>query len=157
MKITGIQAIPLSLRLPPGATVTMVAGSTTKRAPFIVRVQIDEGLTGHGEALPGRCPGGIALGDQVDIPTDANTAYTTNDVRFVLPVLADIHAGWPEESFACQDFASYRAAARLTQRGAPGRPRAGRGGGRRAVRQVLLHRRSGLRRQVPGKFPADFQ
>jgi L-alanine-DL-glutamate epimerase-like enolase superfamily enzyme len=55
-----------------------------------------------------------ALGDDIDILTDANTAYTIADVRRVFPVLADIKAGWLEEPFACNDFASYRAAAAIT-------------------------------------------
>jgi L-alanine-DL-glutamate epimerase-like enolase superfamily enzyme len=241
MKITAIQAIPLSFRLPEGKTVTMGVGSTTKRDAIIVRVQTDQGITGYGEAHPGRSPGAItslihstiapmlvgmqatdvvgawqrvhrmqlsshglgagaalalsgidmalwdirgkaagmplyellggtrrrlpayaggialgyqpkesladeaqgymergykalklrlgdsapvdiervlhvrkALGDGVDILTDANTAYTMADARRVLPVLADIRAGWLEEPFACNDFASYREAAKIT-------------------------------------------
>jgi L-alanine-DL-glutamate epimerase-like enolase superfamily enzyme len=55
-----------------------------------------------------------ALGDRIDILSDANTAYTIADVRRVLPVLADIRAGWLEEPFACNDFASYREAAKIT-------------------------------------------
>lgn len=51
-----------------------------------------------------------ALGPDIDILTDANTAYTIADVRKVLPVLAEVQAGWLEEPFACQDFASYREA-----------------------------------------------
>jgi len=54
------------------------------------------------------------LGQDIDILTDANTAYTIADARRVLPVLADIKAGWLEEPFACNDFASYRAAAAIT-------------------------------------------
>lgn len=54
------------------------------------------------------------LGDGIDILTDANTAYTIAQVRRVLPVLADIQAGWLEEPFACNDFASYRQAAAIT-------------------------------------------
>jgi L-alanine-DL-glutamate epimerase-like enolase superfamily enzyme len=241
MKITAIQAIPLSFRLPEGKTVTMGVGSTTKRDAIIVRVQTDEGITGYGEAHPGRSPGAItslihstiapmllgmratdvvgawqrvhrmqlsshglgagaalalsgidmalwdirgkaagmplyellggtrrrvpayaggialgyqpkesladeaqgyiergykalklrlgdsaavdiervlhvrkALGDGVAILSDANTAYTMADARRVLPVLADIRAGWLEEPFACNDFASYREAAKIT-------------------------------------------
>lgn len=241
MKITSITAIPLSFRLPEGKTVTMGVGSTTKRDTIIVRVQTDEGITGYGEAHPGRSPGaitslihstiapmlvgmqatdvvgawqrvhrmqlsshglgagaalalsgidmalwdirgkaanmplyellggtrrrlpayagGIALGYQpkeslaeeaqeyvargykalklrlgdgmqndidrlrhvrhvlgegVDILSDANTVFTMADVRRVLPVLADIRAGWLEEPFACHDFASYREAAKIT-------------------------------------------
>ena len=241
MKITSITAIPLSFRLPEGKTVTMGVGSTTKRDTIIVRVQTDEGITGYGEAHPGRSPGavtslihstiapmlvgmqatdvvgawqrvhrmqlsshglgagaalalsgidmalwdirgkaanmplyellggtrrrlpayagGIALGYQpkeslaeeaqeyvargykalklrlgdgvqndidrlrhvrqvlgegVDILSDANTVFTMADARRVLPVLADIRAGWLEEPFACHDFASYREAAKIT-------------------------------------------
>src|SRR5690606_22404525 len=54
------------------------------------------------------------IGDDIDILTDANTAYTIAHARRVLPVLADIHAGWLEEPFACNDFASYREAAKIT-------------------------------------------
>jgi L-alanine-DL-glutamate epimerase-like enolase superfamily enzyme len=242
MKITSITAVPISYRLPEGKTVTMGIGSTTKRDAIIVRVQTDEGLTGYGEAHPGRSPGAIVsliqatlspllvgmeatdvvgvaqrvhrmqlsshgvgsgaalalsgidmalwdirgkaanmplyqllggtrkrvpayaggialgyqpkesladeaaeyvergykalklrigdnwrddiarvthvrekLGDSVDILTDANTAYTIADVRRVMPVLAEIRAGWLEEPFACNDFASYREAAQITK------------------------------------------
>ena len=55
-----------------------------------------------------------ALGDDIDILTDANTAYQISDVRRVMPVLADIQAGWLEEPFACNDFASYLEAAKIT-------------------------------------------
>jgi L-alanine-DL-glutamate epimerase-like enolase superfamily enzyme len=242
MKITSITAIPVSYRLPEGKTVTMGIGSTLKRDAVIVRVQTSEGITGYGEAHPGRSPGAIAsliqntlapllvgmeatdvvgawqrvhrmqlsshgvgsgaalalsgidialwdirgkaanlplyallggsrrrvpayaggislgyqpkesladeaagyvergyravklrigdnarddiarvqhvrqvLGDEVDILTDANTAYTLADVRRVLPVLAEIRAGWLEEPFACNDFASYREAAQISR------------------------------------------
>jgi L-alanine-DL-glutamate epimerase-like enolase superfamily enzyme len=54
------------------------------------------------------------LGDDIDILADANTAYTIAQARRVLPVLADIQAGWLEEPFACNDFASYREAAKIT-------------------------------------------
>ena len=241
MKITAITAIPLSFRLPEGKTVTMGIGSTTKRDTIIVRVETSEGITGYGEAHPGRSPGavvslihntlapmligmkatdcvgvwqrvhrmqlsshgvgsgaslglsgidmalwdirgkaanmplyellggskkripayagGISLGYQpkeslaeeaqtyiakgykaiklrlgdsaradiervkhvrkvvgedIDILTDANTAYTMDDARRVLPVLAEIQAGWLEEPFACSDFHSYREAAKIT-------------------------------------------
>ncbi|MEJ8835368.1 mandelate racemase/muconate lactonizing enzyme family protein [Ramlibacter sp. AN1133] len=241
MKITSITAVPVSYRLPEGRTVTMGIGSTLKRDAVIVRVQTSEGITGYGEAHPGRSPGAIAslihntlapllvgmeatdvvgawqrvhrmqlsshgvgsgaalalsgidialwdirgkaanmplyallggsrrrvpayaggislgyqpkeslaqeaaeyvergyralklrigdnprddiarvqhvrsaLGDEVDILTDANTAYTMADVRRVLPVLEEIRAGWLEEPFACNDFASYREAAKVS-------------------------------------------
>lgn len=59
MKITAITAIPLSFRLPEGKTVTMGIGSTTKRDTIIVRVETSEGITGYGEAHPGRSPGAV--------------------------------------------------------------------------------------------------
>src|SRR4029453_6785465 len=59
MKITSIPAIPLSYRLPEGKTVKLGVGATTKRDAIIVRVQTDEGLTGYGEAHPGRSPGAV--------------------------------------------------------------------------------------------------
>ena len=241
MKITSNNAIPLSFRLPEGKTVTMGVGSTTKRDTIIVRVETSEGITGYGEAHPGRSPGAVVsllqntlapmligmaatdvvgvwqrvhrmqlsshgvgsgaalalagidlalwdirgkaanmplyallggsrrripayaggislgfqpkeslaeeaqgyvargykaiklrlgdnarndiarvlhvrkiLGDDIDILTDANTNYTMADARRVLPVLAEIRAGWLEEPFACHDFASYRQAAAIT-------------------------------------------
>jgi len=54
------------------------------------------------------------VGDDIDILTDANTGYTIADARRVLPILAEIQAGWLEEPFACHDFASYREAAKIT-------------------------------------------
>lgn len=54
------------------------------------------------------------LGDDIDILTDANTNYTIAQARRVLPVLAEVQAGWLEEPFACNDFASYREAAKIT-------------------------------------------
>ncbi len=59
MKITSITAIPLSYRLPEGKTVKLGVGATTKRDAIVVRVQTDEGLTGYGEAHPGRSPGAV--------------------------------------------------------------------------------------------------
>jgi L-alanine-DL-glutamate epimerase-like enolase superfamily enzyme len=54
------------------------------------------------------------LGDSIDILTDANTGYTISDAIKVLPVLAEIQAGWLEEPFASSDFHSYREAAKIT-------------------------------------------
>ena len=59
MKITSITAVPLSYRLPEGKTVTMGVGSTLKRDAIIVRVETSEGITGYGEAHPGRSPGAV--------------------------------------------------------------------------------------------------
>ena len=59
MKITQITAFHLSYRLPEGKTVRLGVGNTTKRDTLIVRVETDEGVTGYGEAHPGRSPGAI--------------------------------------------------------------------------------------------------
>ena len=59
-KITRITAIPLSYRLPEGKTVRLGVGATTKRDAIVVRVETDQGLTGYGEAHPGRSPGAVA-------------------------------------------------------------------------------------------------
>lgn len=57
-----------------------------------------------------------ALGDDIAILVDANTAYTLADVRCVMPVLAELKVGWLEEPFPCDDFASYRLAAQIDAR-----------------------------------------
>lgn len=57
-----------------------------------------------------------ALADDIEILVDANTAYTLADVRRVLPALEDLQVAWLEEPFACDDFASYRAAAQISHR-----------------------------------------
>ena len=59
MKIQSITAIPLSFRLPEGKTVRLGVGATTKRDAIIVKVVSTEGLTGYGEAHPGRSPGAV--------------------------------------------------------------------------------------------------
>lgn len=56
------------------------------------------------------------LGDDIEILTDANTAYTMADVRRVLPAFAELDVGWLEEPFACTNFGAYREAARLDRR-----------------------------------------
>ena len=240
MKITRITAIPLSYRLPQGQTVRVGVGATIKRDTIVVRVETDEGLTGYGEAHPGRSPGAVtalvnatlnpmlagmdacdvvgvwsrvhrmqlsshglgagaalalsgidlalwdirakaagmplyrllggsrkrlpayaggislgfqpaeqlveearghvaagyralklrlgdnprddaervravreALGPDVDILTDANTAWSLADARRVIPTLAEARVGWLEEPFSALDFGAYRIAATI--------------------------------------------
>ncbi len=57
--IAEVTAIPLSFKLPEGKSVTLGIGSTVKRDTIIVRVRTSDGLTGYGEAHPGRSPGAI--------------------------------------------------------------------------------------------------
>ena len=60
MKITRIQAVPLSFRVPEGQNVTLGIGRAVKRDAVLVRVETDEGITGWGEAHHGRAPGAVA-------------------------------------------------------------------------------------------------
>ena len=52
-----------------------------------------------------------ALGDDIDILTDANTGYSVADVRKAMPGLEEHGVGWLEEPFPPHDYASYAQAA----------------------------------------------
>ncbi len=54
-----------------------------------------------------------ALGPDVRIMVDANTAYTLDDVRRVMPALAECDVAWLEEPFAPHDYRRYRDAKAL--------------------------------------------
>jgi len=54
-----------------------------------------------------------AFGEEVVLLTDANTGYTVEDVRRVMPAMDELGIGWLEEPFPAPDFRSYREAARL--------------------------------------------
>ncbi|ANN70585.1 mandelate racemase/muconate lactonizing enzyme family protein [Bordetella bronchialis] len=54
-----------------------------------------------------------ALGDDIDILVDANTSYTLDDVRRVMPAYDELRVGWLEEPFPADDLALYRRAAGL--------------------------------------------
>lgn len=60
MRITRIQAVPISYRVPEGQNVTLGIGRAVKRDAVLVRIETDEGIVGWGEAHHGRCPGAIA-------------------------------------------------------------------------------------------------
>ena len=51
-----------------------------------------------------------AVGDDIDILVDANTAYTVKDARAVMPGMDDYKVGWLEEPFPAHDYRSYREA-----------------------------------------------
>lgn len=53
------------------------------------------------------------FGDDLDILTDANTAYTLNDARTAIPALESYRIGWLEEPFPAHDYRSYREARRF--------------------------------------------
>lgn len=54
-----------------------------------------------------------AVGEEVDILVDANTNYSLDDVRKVMPAFEEAAVGWLEEPFPPQDRRAYAAAARL--------------------------------------------
>lgn len=54
-----------------------------------------------------------AFGDQVGIMVDANTGYSVDDVRRVMPALLAHGVEWLEEPFPPQDYRSYEMASRF--------------------------------------------
>lgn len=54
-----------------------------------------------------------AFGDQVGIMVDANTGYSVDDVRRVMPALLAHGVEWLEEPFPPQDYRSYEVASRF--------------------------------------------
>ena len=54
-----------------------------------------------------------AVGDEIDILVDANTNYSLDDVRKVMPAFEEAAVGWLEEPFPPQDRRAYAAAASL--------------------------------------------
>ncbi len=55
----------------------------------------------------------LAVGEEIDILTDANTAYTLDDVCRVMPAFEECAVGWLEEPFPPQDRRAYAMAAKL--------------------------------------------
>jgi D-galactarolactone cycloisomerase len=53
------------------------------------------------------------LGDAIEILVDANTGYSLDDVRRVMPAYEELQIGWLEEPFPPHDYRSYQAAAGL--------------------------------------------
>src|SRR6202008_962724 len=51
-----------------------------------------------------------AFGEQMDILTDANSGYTLEDARRVMPALEELGVRWLEEPFPAHDYRSYRTA-----------------------------------------------
>jgi L-alanine-DL-glutamate epimerase-like enolase superfamily enzyme len=54
-----------------------------------------------------------AVGGEIDILVDANTNYTLDDVRKVMPAFEEAAVGWLEEPFPPQDRRAYAVAASL--------------------------------------------
>ena len=55
-----------------------------------------------------------ALGPDIDILVDANTGYTLDDVRRVMPAFEECAVGWLEEPFPPHDHRAYAEAKGLT-------------------------------------------
>ena len=53
------------------------------------------------------------LGDEIDILVDANTSYTLDEVRRVMPAFDEMQVGWLEEPFPAHDLGLYKRAAKL--------------------------------------------
>jgi len=60
MKITRVQAHPISFRVPEGQHVRLGIGRAVKRDAVLVKVDTDEGISGWGAAHHGRAPGAVA-------------------------------------------------------------------------------------------------
>ena len=54
-----------------------------------------------------------ALGADVEILVDANTGYSLDDVRRVMPAYEELGVGWLEEPFPAHDYRDYKIAATL--------------------------------------------
>ncbi len=50
------------------------------------------------------------FGDDITLMSDANTAYTLEDVRNIMPLLERLNISWLEEPFPAHDYRSYREA-----------------------------------------------
>ena len=54
-----------------------------------------------------------AVGEEVELLVDANTGYTLEDVRRVMPAFEELGVGWLEEPFPPHDYREYTLAAGL--------------------------------------------
>ncbi len=53
------------------------------------------------------------FGESITLLTDANTGYSLNDVRTIMPFLDELNVGWLEEPFPAHDYRSYYEAKKL--------------------------------------------
>ena len=60
MKISNVEAVPISYRVPDGQNVRLGIGRAIIRDAVLIKVTTDEGIIGWGESHHGRCPGAIA-------------------------------------------------------------------------------------------------
>lgn len=54
-----------------------------------------------------------AVGEQIELLVDANTNYSLDDVRRIMPAYDELNVGWLEEPFPASDLGLYRRAATL--------------------------------------------
>src|SRR5690606_24087667 len=57
--ITEITPFPLTYHYPADNQVSLGIGRATKRDTIVVRIRTSDGITGYGEAHPGRSPGAV--------------------------------------------------------------------------------------------------
>ena len=60
MRITDVEAFPISARIPPERSNTVGIGRMVKRDAVIVKVTTEDGIVGYGEAHHARNPGAVA-------------------------------------------------------------------------------------------------
>ena len=60
MRITKLEAVPISFPVPENKSVRLGIGKSVKRDSVLVRIETDDGVVGWGEAHHGRAPGAIA-------------------------------------------------------------------------------------------------
>ncbi len=53
------------------------------------------------------------FGESITLLTDANTGYSLNDVRTIMPFLDELNVGWLEEPFPAHDYRGYYEARKL--------------------------------------------
>jgi L-alanine-DL-glutamate epimerase-like enolase superfamily enzyme len=118
-----------------GMAAVRLLGGRSKSIPAYIALgfQPPEGLPGEARGLVGRGYRAIklrigdtwqvdvervrivreALGDSIDILVDANTNYTVDDVRRVMPAFNELGVGWLEEPLPPHDARWYCDAKRL--------------------------------------------
>ena len=87
MKISNVEAVPISYRVPDGQNVRLGIGRAIKRDAVLIKVTTDEGIIGWGESHHGRCPGAIAK----LIDTTINELVVGLDARSNVEVWAKVY------------------------------------------------------------------
>ena len=87
MKISNVEAVPISYRVPDGQNVRLGIGRAIKRDAVLIKVTTDEGIIGWGESHHGRCPGAIAK----LIDTTINDLVVGLDARSNVEVWAKVY------------------------------------------------------------------